>query len=45
MKMTILPKSSEFQCYNGHNKAFKPNTVEKYARSRIYMTTGQYLMG
>lgn len=23
---------------------FKPNTVEKYARFRIFMTTGQYIL-
>jgi hypothetical protein len=43
-KMMPLPKSSEFHCSNGHNRMFKPNIVEKYARFRIFMTTGQYIL-
>jgi hypothetical protein len=43
-KMIPLPKSSEFHCSNGHNIMFKPNTVEKYARFRIFMSTGQYIL-
>jgi endoglucanase Acf2 len=42
--MMPLPKHSEFHGSNGHNRMFKPNIVEKYARFRIFMTTGQYTL-